>query len=137
MPRRLTEYFLLCIVLRVRKNHHHPGVTANAGGRPFDGRSDGVERRQQMGSDTVEREDAKRPTSGCRFRRKPTRVAATHPQDEGQPTTHLENCTGKKLISAKEIENECGRFQSEADVRDQNTNQIGYNRFSIVLGKRL
>ena len=73
-----------------------------------------------MGPDTVRREDAKRPTSGCRFRRKPTRVAATHPQDEEQPTAHLENCTGKKLISAK-LNLIHGRFQSEVSQRKQIT----------------
>ena len=50
------------------------------------------------------REDAKRPTSGRRIRRIPARVAATRPKGEGQPRTHLENCTGKTFREAIFVE---------------------------------
>ena len=65
------------------------------------------------------REDAKRPTSGCRFRRIPARVAATRPKGEGQPIPHLENCTGKNIQRS----NLSGRFQSEAKIVEL-TNQV-------------
>ena len=69
----LTEYSYFCIVLRVRESEN-----------------------SKLGRGTEHaREDAKHPSSGCRFRRIPARVAATRPKGEGQPSTHLENCTGK------------------------------------------
>ena len=99
---------VLCIVLRVRESgNSNPELpNARAGGSKW-------VRAQPV------REDAKHPTSGCRFRRIPTRVAATHPQDEGQPNTHLENCTGRN-------ENFCKKQSEVRAVEDSSQKQLGW-----------
>ena len=76
------------------------------------------------------REDAKRPTSGCRFRRIPARVAATRPKDEGQPIPHLENCTGKTF---RNCSREKLRFQSLTS--NENSSQIRLQPFLNSLRK--
>ena len=101
-PRRLTES-LVCIVLRVRENGTSTQErTARAGGRPIEGRSDGAERRQQMGPGTAR--------------------------------AHLENCTGKKLISAKKSERNSRKIPVRSEGLEDRTQIKSLHRISIVLG---